>query len=383
MVSSDAQTSSVSIVTLSDAAREAYKVLSYAGAHYVLATEAKRPIWPAWQRRRPLLEQVLSHDGPVGLIPWSIRSTALDVDQGDPAALIEEFPPRVNLPSLQSGRRHLYYNDTEPRHNARFSHRGVSGDLRSAHGYLILWRESVVDFLAQWVRGPVSPFPRDLFDWAGVTVDSGPIGPPLANPGPSNEDAPLDLSAVPIGRRNSALFDALRFWAYAQYRGKDAAAWDVRVLARARAANALLATPLPAREVQLTAYSVSTWTYAGHGPVDHRAPLQALRGVRSGKARRKARADRDSQLLDDVMSGITYAQIARELGISSKQVSRIVRRDAPMLDDGRRRRRRRTVRHVLEALDAGASQYDVASRFGLSRQRVGAILNRWAGNKVT
>ena len=357
---------------LSDSAREAYRVLDIAGAHYVLATSEKRPVWGAWQRRRPLLEQVLSHNGPIGLIPWSIRSTGLDVDQGDPAAFIEQYPPRAQLDSKTAGRKHLYYNDTDPRRNVRFSKRGIAGDVRSAHGYLILWNESVVDLVAQWVRvAAVRPFPSDLFDWAGVEVEPGPPVAPLVRPeGAISTKADVDLSAVAKGARNDSLFDSVRWWAYRQRRGKDIEAWNYRVLLEALNRNQLFATPLERAAVECTAYSISTWTWAGNGAVDHSPPLQALRGVLSGRARRSRRESRDAQIVDDYLTGLRIAQIAREQALTENGVRRVIRRDSPQLWAARKGRRARRDHGIVRSLELGATQAAVATRYGLSQQTV-------------
>lgn len=361
---------------MSSDARSAYTTLHNGGAHFVLATPEKRPVWAAWQRRRPLLDQVLSHEGPVGLIPWSIRSTALDVDQGDPAAFVEQYPPRVQLETLTAGHWHLYYNDDEPRRNQKFSRRGIAGDVRSAHGYLILWNDSVVDFVQQWLRGPLRPLPRDLFEWAGVDVEPSAPLEPMAKPVTDPQAGDVDLGGVAIGARNTSLFDSVRWWAYRQRRGDDPSAWNDRVLLEALNRNQLFATPLDRAEVQCTAYSISTWTWAGNGAVDHSAPLQALRGIMSGRARRARKKDRDAQVVDDYFTGLSIAQIAREQGFSEDGVRKVIKRDAPQLWAQRKGRRALRDRGIVRLLESGATQAQVATRYGLERSTVSKIKSR-------
>ena len=90
------------------------------GAHLVLCRPDKRPLWRGWQKRRPSADGALSHlddeHGPLGLVPWSLRSTGVDVDAGSPDELARSFAPWADVPSRRG--RHLYYDDDQPRGNA-------------------------------------------------------------------------------------------------------------------------------------------------------------------------------------------------------------------------------------------------------------------------
>ena len=76
------------------------------GAHFVMLRSGKdkRPLWRGYMTRRPALESVLQH-GAFGIVPWSLRTSALDVDAGEPAELCECCPPVVSLAT--SGQSHL------------------------------------------------------------------------------------------------------------------------------------------------------------------------------------------------------------------------------------------------------------------------------------
>ena len=91
--------------------------LTDAGAHLVLCRPDKRPLWRGWQKRRPSAAVAQMHvddaHGPLGVIPWSLRSTALDIDEGDPDALRSWFAPWADLASRRG--RHFYYDDSESR----------------------------------------------------------------------------------------------------------------------------------------------------------------------------------------------------------------------------------------------------------------------------
>ena len=71
---------------------EAVAYLHDRGAHFVLY-HGKRAIWWRWQRRRPSLGLVLKHGREIGLIPYSVGASALDIDYGDIGELIEVKPP--------------------------------------------------------------------------------------------------------------------------------------------------------------------------------------------------------------------------------------------------------------------------------------------------
>ena len=77
---------------------EAVAYLHDRGAHFVLC-HGKRAIWWRWQRRRPSLGLVLKHGREIGLIPYSVGASALDIDYGDIGELIEAKPPLVTVAS--------------------------------------------------------------------------------------------------------------------------------------------------------------------------------------------------------------------------------------------------------------------------------------------
>ena len=71
--------------------RRALAYLHDRGAHFVLLAD-KKPLWKGYQKRRPALELVLQH-GEIGLVPWSIETTALDFDSGKSGQLQLKHPP--------------------------------------------------------------------------------------------------------------------------------------------------------------------------------------------------------------------------------------------------------------------------------------------------
>ena len=76
-------------------------------------------------------------------------------------------------------------------------------------------------------------------------------------------------------------------------------------------------------DAQQVAYSVATWTWSKR-KLDPKA--QQRRGRRSGQVRRAAVADRDIGIVESHADGISAVTIAEQLGISARQVRRIVKR---------------------------------------------------------
>ena len=182
--------------------REALKIIFNAGGHFVLAKEDKRPLWRSWGRHRPPLDLVQAHDGPLGVIPWSLRTTGLDVDHGDPSLLLEDHPAMAVLASRRPGRKHLYYHDTKGRRNGSFSVMGCSGETRGANGYLILWGHAP-DVLADALTDPIArarTWPADLFEAAGVGAVTFPCAAmaPAYRPSPESR-ATWKAAAEAIG----------------------------------------------------------------------------------------------------------------------------------------------------------------------------------------
>ena len=82
---------------------EALTCLHDRGAHFVLCRD-KRPLpgFP-WRSHTPDLDCVLAHPGNVGLIPYSVSTSALDVDTGEPGQLSLFHQPLVVVRSRRPG----------------------------------------------------------------------------------------------------------------------------------------------------------------------------------------------------------------------------------------------------------------------------------------
>ena len=319
----------------------ALQTIYHAGGHFVLCLEDKRPVWRSWQKLRPGLDVVLAHEGPLALKPWSISTSALDVDAGDPGELMQAWPPMAVLNSRRAAGKHLYYADTEGRGNGHFEVYGCAGEIRSAKGYLILWYDGA-GRLADALHDPVARsrrWPRDLFELAGVGAVTlpGAVKTPTYSYKPSDQSrqtwavaaAALELETIKRGLRNVTLFDSVRFWAYSVPRGQDLDVWTRRVRIHALEQNRRFPEPLDESEVKQTAYSISTWCWSGGGArwhFDHSSAVQRRRGVKSGKVRRSRNAERDAAIVATVQAGQSMRSVARECGLALCTVQNIMGR---------------------------------------------------------
>ena len=208
----------------------------------------KRAIWWRWQRRRPSLGLVLKHGREIGLIPYSVGASALDIDYGDIGELIEAKPPLVTVASPRGA--HAYYQDNTPRGNKHWQAFGCRGEVRSARGYLRLY-EGGAERLASALRltpSGTAPFPDDLFEAMGVEAPRMlPVEAPRVFRVKAPDDLP-DLATMLPGGRNNALFDCVRFWSYAQDKAPNLDAWADRVERIASQGNERFPVPLAAGE---------------------------------------------------------------------------------------------------------------------------------------
>ena len=325
---------------------EAIPYLHRRGAQFVLCLQNKRPITKGWQKIRPPLPNVLRHlsnDLPLGLIPASISTSAVDVDHGDPTRLIEAYPPLAKLDSRRKGGVHLYFWDRESRRNRKFSALDCAGEIRSGSGYLLLW-DGQAWKLSEGLRTPPAdavPFPADLFEAAGVELDPVALHDstfsrnPLRRPVPGR---PTDLSLERIypGQRHVTLFDTTRFFSYAEPLGKDFTAWSERVLAFALEQNQRFPVPFPEHPgddqaaVKRLADDVAGWVWSGGGPIDHSPQAQRRRGEKSGRVRRLKVKDRSLEMVNSYLSGNSLREVAARFALSYNATRHVISRDASL-----------------------------------------------------
>ena len=311
------------------------------GAHFVLCRD-KRPLagFP-WRDYSPDLDCVLAHPGNVGIIPFSVGTSALDVDKGHPEAhqfsLFQQ--PLVIIPSQRPGGLHIYYRDDTPRGNQRWSAFGCSGEVRSAKGYLILHRDAPVRLAyALAYNKDECVFPAGLLDYV-EPADVDRLGEVLLDDldAPGSDQLRLLTPGAPIlervqrGRRNISLFDAVRFWAYeAARRYASYDDWLRAVEIRTLAENRRFPEPLTERHALSTGYSIAVWTWTTYRSGYGRSwTMEQRRRGGENKARRLRydSRERDVRIIHLWEEGQSVRQIGRLVGLTHPAVIKIIRRE--------------------------------------------------------
>ena len=262
--------------------------------------------------------------GALGIIPWSLHSTALDVDQGDPSALFDNYFPWADIPSRRG--RHAYFDDSEPRRNGKWEAYGCRGDIRGGRGFLVLHAdgpERLADALASRKEG-AHRLPLDLFELVGyepVLREPKPKTSIARQPAVVASPITLNLELTRQGHRNIALFDVVRMWAYMQVKPRSISAWSERVGQYATEQNRRFPAPLRPDEVRELAWNIASWTWSGGGPLDHGYEAQSRRGKASAAVRRFKAYDRDVAIMARLAAGDRQIDVARAFGVSQGTVS--------------------------------------------------------------
>ena len=220
---------------------QSLKTIYEAGGHLVMLQDwpasdsrAKQPLpHIPWTRYKPSLDVLRQHHGRYGLVPHSIDCVGVDVDAGDPRVLP---PAYASYSSRRSGGQHRYYAYADGLTDTTWDSGWCRGDLR-VRGYLVAWNNGLQRIAAaidSSRQREMFPFPKSLIrellvDRAAELHIPDPQRPVVA-PVASSLWKGLPLEEVLIGGRYTALFHALRQWAYTQPRGKDLRAWKARVL---------------------------------------------------------------------------------------------------------------------------------------------------------
>ena len=311
--------------------RGAIEALHDRGAHFVLL-DGKAPAgtdWAKWtEGPRPPVDAVVGYAEAVGrdalgLVPWSLGLSGLDLDFGRPADLEREFPALASYPSARG--RHVYYLDLEPRPGWPWKCSACGGHVRSAGAYLKLHGDGLLVLAEALAEQPA------LFELTQPGLFGFPLRCPeheaelrrrrLAGPERSARPVPLpDLSRVRKGRRNVSVFNHLRQWTYRRPRVGTHASFHEAVRLRAFELNARLPRPLPAAEIRATARSVSGWVWTRPEYRNWDRALQRDRGRRSGEARRAASVERDAAILALRARGLSYRAIGAELGLPKSTI---------------------------------------------------------------
>ena len=263
------------------------------GAHFVLAarwgdlkedrTQSKRPVWAAWLDRRPDFSAVKDHmdrDGLLGIVPASLGMAVLDVDTGDATQLIVDYPPWFLARSQRPGRVHLWYKDSEKgRRGGDWRGHGCSGEIIASTGYVVLWNTTLEE-LAESLR--LGDFPGQgqvPFSAVAATVARWPSMPEASSGKPGDGAGAAaglpELSKVLPGRRNRALFDHVRAWAYRRrpyFHDVDRYVAAVHACAYAGRNEFPDLEDFPPSEATAIANSVATFTWVWIAPAPEGTP---------------------------------------------------------------------------------------------------------------
>ena len=97
-----------------------------------------------WQKRSPTRGDAARHlerfdDAQLGVMPGHSGLIVFDVDDGDPTALIDAFPPLAHLETPSGGCHLIYSHPGGGIGNAKFEAHGCAGDIRADRGYVVMW----------------------------------------------------------------------------------------------------------------------------------------------------------------------------------------------------------------------------------------------------
>ena len=359
---------------------DALEYLHSQGAHYVLLTDldSKKPIWAAYQHpdNRPTLEQVRAHlgrGGALGLIPWSLKLAALDVDGGSPDA-VREFRLAHHClhsnPSWTPGRQHIWYEawyQWGQMNGLELAEYGIKADVRCGNaGFVVLYdpiglaHSLSVGRRRRRSKGWVD-FPADVVLAAhrerkeqGITANPPPplrpsrrqalrAGRKAARHSASAAGLQLPVTdtggAPPHFYRTSALrqqtlLDTLRDYFKSKSREREREnswkVWQNRILYTALVWNQAFPTPLKESRARSAAHSAARFLWAlpqapGYLTDTRRATQQGrqAKGVQVRRERHRLDA-RDSRIRDLFEEGKTHAAIGAAMGISRQRVGQIL-----------------------------------------------------------
>ena len=338
--------------------------------------------------RRPPPDVVVTHLGPVGVIPWSLRMTGLDVDSGDYRNLERAYPPATGYPTPRG--QHLYYGDVEGRGNRKFKAHGCSGDIRGANGYAVLHGEAMLRLWGAVTQQlpPQFPFPVQL-----MLFEDKDLGPTQAKAvsdsrerkhtkrewGALADKAAAGLYTAVEGTRHDSHFDALRYWAYSVNTGGDWSQWQLRLMEVSDALQARIpivdsGAAYSLTESRTNAASVASFVWSGRAylrrdtssEAQRRRILKRWHGSGSFMQELEHKAMLGAIRID-FGRGLTAKEISQNSIYSPRHIFRIVEAERA----AKMGQRNDSIRaHVA----GGSSVMATAAAFGLSRQHVYNVL---------
>lgn len=330
-----------------DTCRQAIAELHSRGAHFVLCDIDKSPDWSyrggRWNKHPAPADIAAEYHRRagrmLGMIPFSIDTTCVDVDGGDPAEFEEQYPALLQLPTRRVGGEHLYYADDKPRRNLKGERLGIKFDVRGAHGYVVLHTADaparIVDALDHPPAGAVTfgRLARDLWELEGLAPLPLTRGMVVRQAGRQIVVPDVNLEQVKRGERNESLFYVVRRECnrnVRRYRKLDLpyAEFERFAAEHALGGNKRIPDHMDTAEVLRLARSAAsfTWSYP-HYFDPHDSAEQARAAVRSGEVRRASAAATDALILKMTAHGMGQRQTARAVGCSLGKVQYVLKRD--------------------------------------------------------
>ena len=311
------------------------------GAHFVMCRLKwdeskqgynKKPIHK-W-KERPALKKVITHVNSadhhvIGIKPWSLGMTALDVDNGDPSLILRRHPAVLNVASSLPARRHIWYWDSIGRRNSNWNYESCSGEIRSEAGFLILWHDAAIhlaEALASPSRADGCLFPAYILLDQQIQAANPADMPDISD---TPQQAPV-LEDIYPKERNIALFDTVRLWAYEQDVEDDFEVWVSRCKSESAMLNNRFPKPLPKDEAAHIGDNVAKGVWRVAHPKSHKSTYSAEQrkhgGLKRGRQQQIDALSRWVEVFHDVVSGMSKTDVARKHGLSRMQVYRIIKR---------------------------------------------------------
>ena len=241
---------------------------------------------PAWQksppslasveghlRRRPRIENGVTHYPLVGVMPQSLGCVVADVDEGGVEtvnAIQGAFPGSLALPTRKDTGFHVWLRlarDTQDKiGNAKWRAFGGGGDLRAGKGFVFLWwAGSALTAVSDWLAKGADEHPADVL----LTAFPKPPKPDNDAPSKAGKVRRVRSDVYQKGDRNNTL-NSRAFKAFAL--GKDEAAIDAE-------RTAAIAAGLPAEEADRTIASARTAGREAGQRLFPRCDRRALQGA--------------------------------------------------------------------------------------------------------
>jgi len=396
-----------------------FVLCDYWGNRKTDGSQSKKPVHRNWRRQRPGFDAVKDHitsGGLLGIVPASLGYAVLDVDHGNPTALIATHLPWFLSPTQRPQRLHLWYQDPRgDRRGGRWRHEsGCGGELLASTGYVVLWAHALQD-LADALQD-------DIFgqgDQVDFDTVASAAGMTWAGPGEQLNRTEREITAADLpeladvlpGRRNVALFDHVRYYAYRQVKHHTEFmdfAGEVASFADSCRDQLLDVEGFPESEAKGIAKSVAMWTWtvfardgggqrpeANNPTTTSRRPALGDAGYRGDPAlnadsevqryRRSCRTQLDGLRVAGrielaaarSVTGWPVARVATMIGVSQRQAQRYLA--AAELPSKRQAKRTLAVQHAKarRAAEYQASKADSGTGTLTGREGTGAHNGNW------